>query len=291
VTNCRAGLPAGAAAALVAPIVLVYDLRMDRCFVISPIGLEGSPIREHADFVFYFIIQPALKTCGIEAVRSDHMSTPGRITDQVLSEILNDRLCIAVLTGNNPNVFYELALALGAGRPTILLAKKGEEPPFDVRDLRVITYDLNPRDLLEGTYAKQVESHVKSLAANGWRSKALLDLQDTALARTYSLFVSFPTVNLNVADIEWDNDHCFVIGQGAAWQEKIALVPSQVGPVFEVKLGRDILEKVSDQAVELRLRDKKGNDWKVKSFYLFQNTRPAIPEAPQKILQDYGDEQ
>ena len=33
-----------------------------RCFVISPIGPEGSPVREHADDVDDFIIKPALKS-------------------------------------------------------------------------------------------------------------------------------------------------------------------------------------------------------------------------------------
>ena len=34
---------------------------MRKCFVISPIGEEGSKIRQHADDVYEFIIEPALK--------------------------------------------------------------------------------------------------------------------------------------------------------------------------------------------------------------------------------------
>ena len=36
-----------------------------RCFVISPIGAEGSPTRQHADDVYDFIIKPALDACHI----------------------------------------------------------------------------------------------------------------------------------------------------------------------------------------------------------------------------------
>jgi hypothetical protein len=36
-----------------------------RCFVISPIGEEGSPVRAHADGVLEFIIKLALVKCDI----------------------------------------------------------------------------------------------------------------------------------------------------------------------------------------------------------------------------------
>ena len=52
-----------------------------RCFVISPIGEEGSGVREHADDVFRFIIEPAVKKFGIEAVRSDHIHETGDLTE------------------------------------------------------------------------------------------------------------------------------------------------------------------------------------------------------------------
>src|SRR4051794_420212 len=114
-----------------------------RCFVISPIGADGSPTRRHADQVFTYIIEPATEQLGIAAVRSDHMAEPGRISDQMFREILHADLCIAVLTFFNPNVFYELAVAQCASRPVVVLLLKGETPPFDLQDLRLLRYDLD----------------------------------------------------------------------------------------------------------------------------------------------------
>src|SRR5437879_6327672 len=94
---------------------------MKKCFVISPIGKEGSEMREHADDVFTFIIQPAMEGCGIECYRGDHFREPGRISEQTFRAILNEDLCIAILTGYNPNVFYELAIAQFAERPVIVM--------------------------------------------------------------------------------------------------------------------------------------------------------------------------
>ena len=50
------------------------------CFVIGPIGAGGSEIREHADNVMDFIIEPAMKQPGIHAYRSDHNLTAGKIS-------------------------------------------------------------------------------------------------------------------------------------------------------------------------------------------------------------------
>src|SRR6266498_4050321 len=106
-----------------------------RCFVISPIGSEGSLIRQHADDVFDYIIKPAADEFGILAKRSDHLLEPGRISDQMFREILASDCCLCVLTGHNPNVFYELAVAQSVGTPVIVLIEKEEQLPFDIRDL------------------------------------------------------------------------------------------------------------------------------------------------------------
>jgi len=59
-----------------------------RCFVISPIGKEGSPTRRHADDVLSLIVRPAMVRCRVVARRADELLEPGRITDQMFREIL-----------------------------------------------------------------------------------------------------------------------------------------------------------------------------------------------------------
>ena len=139
------------------------------CFVISPIGGPESPVRRHADAVYEFIIQPAVSSFGIKAHRSDHLQKPGSISDEMYARILNDDLCIALLTGHNPNVFYELAIAQAAGKPVIVLAHIGDELPFDIKDLRCVYYDLDPISLCkEEKYAKQVRALIQTLSDQNW---------------------------------------------------------------------------------------------------------------------------
>jgi hypothetical protein len=49
---------------------------------------------------------------------------------------------VADITGHNPNVFYELAIAHGYQRPVVHLGQKGETLPFDIADMRTIFYDV-----------------------------------------------------------------------------------------------------------------------------------------------------
>ncbi len=133
------------------------------CFVISPIGQPNTEIRENADAVLEYIIKPACDAVGIEAVRSDAMKEPGKITDQMIRAILESRFCVADLSGHNPNVFYEVAIAQAARRPLVLMKIAGEPIPFDVKDYRVIEYDLMPKSIKTDKYVPIVEAHLRAL--------------------------------------------------------------------------------------------------------------------------------
>lgn len=144
-----------------------------RCFVVSPIGEKGSRIREHADDVFDFIITPAADEFGITPVRSDNLHEPGRISEQMYREIITSNCCICILTGHNPNVFYELAVAQTIGTAVIILIEKDEKLPFDIQDHRCVRYDLSLRANRDGKYAKEVVAHLRTLEAASWRSAPL----------------------------------------------------------------------------------------------------------------------
>jgi hypothetical protein len=150
--------------------------RPRRCFVISPIGEEGSAIRAHADDVMEFIIRPPLSRRNIAAVRSDQMAESGTITAQTFREIVNADVCVVLLTGFNPNVFYELAVAQSAARPVVVLIEKGSTLPFDVKDLRCIQYEMVPISrLVKGAYAERVDEMLEEIERGGWKAPTLFE--------------------------------------------------------------------------------------------------------------------
>lgn len=111
------------------------------CFVICPIDEQGTTIRDRADNVFEYVIAPAAQNCGYEAVRSDRGGSPGLITVQIVQHLQEAPMVVADLTGQNPNVFFELAVRMMTLKPFVLMAEEGEIIPFDVTGLRLISLD------------------------------------------------------------------------------------------------------------------------------------------------------
>ena len=140
------------------------------CFIISPIGAENSPQREHADEVLRFIIKPALEQLNLRAVRADEVVEAGSISKQMYRDILSSKFCIAILTGFNPNVFYELAIAQCAAKPIVILHEKGMVLPFDVKDLRCIAYDLKPSPLFDGVYTNQLQEMIGNIQSVDYKT-------------------------------------------------------------------------------------------------------------------------
>lgn len=109
-----------------------------QAFVVTQVGEKGSVERKRADEISDYIIQPILKEFDLRLQRSDRDPTPGRVTAQILRSLLEARVVIADLTGRNPNVYYELAVAHAFGRPVVVLVDKAESLAFDTKDERVI---------------------------------------------------------------------------------------------------------------------------------------------------------
>jgi hypothetical protein len=174
-----------------------------RCFVISPIGAAGSEVREHADDVFHYIIKPAMEEVGLGVYRADHDPQAGRITDHMFDSILKDDLCIAVLSFQNPNVYYELAVAQSAARPVIILNLKGNPLPFDIKDLRVIEYDFRPKAIIEKVYVRQIVEMVQNLAARNWTVPVPFGTGLSPLGRTRGDFVYHGRVDDHGRTDEW----------------------------------------------------------------------------------------
>jgi hypothetical protein len=171
---------------------------MRRCFVISPIGEAQTSIREHADDVFNYIVKPATEAVGILASRGDHFKEPGKITEQTFNAIVESEVCIAILTGHNPNVFYELAFAQAACKPIVALVSTGDSIPFDIHDMRCIRYDLRPRSIVEGVFSKELQEHLRSLDRIEWRNPppfgGMLRIHPTfsALTLRHDVFIAHP---------------------------------------------------------------------------------------------------
>lgn len=122
-------------------------------FVLMPFG-------DRYDSYYTCIFKPSLEAVGYSVTRGDDFSVPQRpIIQDIQDAIIQSDLLLCDISEENPNVFYELGLAHAVGKPVILVSHKKENIPFDLRHLRIITYDYT----LPGWESKLTEN-IKSAA-------------------------------------------------------------------------------------------------------------------------------
>lgn len=134
-------------------------------FVVSPIGAENSPEHAAAMKALKYIYRVALPPSDWTLHRADEAPTPDSINQHVIKSIVDADLIIADLTGHNPNVFYELALAHSLKKPVVHAISAGERIPFDIVDMRTIFYDLTDLDSVASA-VKKVQAAAESALKN-----------------------------------------------------------------------------------------------------------------------------
>jgi len=139
------------------------------CFVVGPIGKDGSVERKHADLLLNAIIKHVLENeeFGYKVKRADEDADPGMIGDRVITDIINSPLVVADLTDLNANAFYELGIRHSTELPTIHMARSGTILPFDNIAHRTIFVDLGDWHSIEQARTRLAES-VRATKAAGY---------------------------------------------------------------------------------------------------------------------------
>lgn len=106
------------------------------------------------------VISPVCGELGFEAYRADDVFRPGIILQDIMSGLVESDVIIAEISPTNANVFYELGYAHAVHKPTVLLARRGGELPFDISGYRVIFYD----DTIRGKH--EVEATLRNHLSN-----------------------------------------------------------------------------------------------------------------------------
>ncbi|WP_051862760.1 TIR domain-containing protein [Ferrovum myxofaciens] len=77
-------------------------------------------------------------SCKVE--RIDEIEDDFMITEEILNCIKKSRIVIADITGERPNVYFEIGFARGVNKKMIQMAKTGTEIHFDIKDTNTIFY-------------------------------------------------------------------------------------------------------------------------------------------------------
>lgn len=111
----------------------------DRVFVAMPFGARHTE-------ALWRVIRGLCDIHGLNVVRGDSAVRPNPIVADILEELERAEIIVADLTGLNPNVLYEVGIAHARCDSVILLSQKEQSLPFDLANIRCISYDLSTRE-------------------------------------------------------------------------------------------------------------------------------------------------
>ncbi|MCX5781085.1 MAG: hypothetical protein NT145_00025 [Elusimicrobia bacterium] len=139
------------------------------CFVLSPIGEDGTEKHKKFKEIYEHLIKPSIETTGfdLKVLRADEILHPGSFIKDILENIYDAFIVIADLTTQNPNVFYELGVRHSLVPRTILIAQSINDVPADLREYRTIIY----KTTLKGgnIFRKRMKKCIKEIMNNPQR--------------------------------------------------------------------------------------------------------------------------
>jgi nucleoside 2-deoxyribosyltransferase len=110
---------------------------MPRCFVIQPFD-DG----ERYDKRYKDVFAPAIEAADLEPYRVDRDPNVTIPIEDIERGIGDSEVCLAEISTDNPNVWYELGYAIASGRDVVLLCsdERRSSFPFDVQHRKIIKY-------------------------------------------------------------------------------------------------------------------------------------------------------
>lgn len=116
---------------------------MSTCFVMQPFD-QGVFDQRYED-----VFAPAILDAGLEPYRVDQDPKVSIPIQDIEVGIRDAAICLAEITQDNPNVWFELGYAIACGKEVVLVCSKERTTkfPFDVQHRTIITYPTgSPRD-------------------------------------------------------------------------------------------------------------------------------------------------
>jgi hypothetical protein len=130
------------------------------CFVIQPFDADTFDKR------FADIFSPAIEAAGLEPYRVDQDPKVSIPIQDIERAIQDSAICLAEITLDNPNVWFELGYAIACNKEVVLVCSSERKTrfPFDIQHRAIIQYSTSSTsdfDLLKSSITKKIEAYLK----------------------------------------------------------------------------------------------------------------------------------
>src|SRR5690349_12480643 len=142
-------------------------------FVIMPFGKKKGADGSLYDFnaIYSQLIKPSLEMAGFEPFRADEETASGDILTDMFQELLLADLCIADMSIDNANVFYELGIRHAFRKRGIVHIQAGRAyMPFDVFNVRTIPYHVTPEGVPDPAFLEKDKTAISRVTRDTWAS-------------------------------------------------------------------------------------------------------------------------
>ena len=142
-------------------------------FVIMPFGKKKGADGSIYDFnaIYSQLIQPALEAAGFEPFRADEATASGDILTDMFQELLLADLCIADMSIDNANVFYELGIRHAFRKRGVVHIQAGRAyMPFDVFNVRTIPYHITTEGVPDPASLEKDKVSISRVVRDTWAS-------------------------------------------------------------------------------------------------------------------------
>ncbi len=143
---------------------------MPTCFVIQPFDSGKFDKRFKETFA------PAIRTAGFEPYRVDEDARADVLITSIEEGIRSAAVCLADITTDNPNVWFELGFAFAINRPVVMVCsnERTGKYPFDIQHRAVIPYKTEA----QSDFKTLSDAIIERLQAAGERGKTLQQIAD-----------------------------------------------------------------------------------------------------------------
>lgn len=183
-----------------------------KCFIIQPFD-NGKYDKRFKD-----VFKPGIEAAGFEPYRVDQDPNVTIPVETIENEIANSSVCLVEITEDNPNVWFELGMALALGKDCVLICsdERKTKYPFDVQHRKIIQYstgstsDYNAlkskiTERLIAIYEKQ-EKFI-SLPKNVVKDTMGLSQHEIVVMVSIGQNIDSPNDSVNISTIRGDMDN------------------------------------------------------------------------------------
>ncbi len=144
---------------------------MPTCFVIQPFDSAGKFDKRYKEtFV------PAIVAAGLEPYRVDQDARADVLITSIEDGIRSAAVCLADITTDNPNVWYELGFSFAANRPVVMVCsnERTGKYPFDIQHRAIIPYKTEAQSDFK-VLSDAITERLKAAAERGQELQQIAD--------------------------------------------------------------------------------------------------------------------